>query len=102
MPFSEYYQTFTSTPNNADGCCLRSWKRQAAKNGEFYEKNGKQATFKYSVFGDDPTSKAVAQTIVQQLKGAGINVLSSTLALLASSARQRSPRITTPPHRATV
>ncbi|MBS4946866.1 MAG: ABC transporter family substrate-binding protein, partial [Rothia mucilaginosa] len=44
------------------------------KNGEFYEKDGKQAAFKYSVFGDDPTSKAVGQTIVQQLKDAGINV----------------------------
>ena len=75
MPFSEYYRDVYPTPNN-DAAAASKILEEAGytKNGEFYEKNGKQATFKYSVFGDDPTSKAVAQTIVQQLKDAGINV----------------------------
>ena len=75
MPFSEYYQDVYPTPNN-DAAAASKILEEAGytKNGEFYEKNGKQATFKYSVFGDDPTSKAVGQTIVQQLKDAGINV----------------------------
>ena len=75
MPFSEYYQDVYPTPNN-DAAPASKILEEAGytKNGEFYEKNGKQATFKYSVFGDDPTSKAVGQTIVQQLKDAGINV----------------------------
>ena len=75
MPFSEYYQDVYPTPNN-DAAAASKILEEAGytKNGEFYEKDGKQATFKYSVFGEDPTSKAVAQTIVQQLKDAGINV----------------------------
>ena len=75
MPFSEYYQDVYPTPNN-DAAAASKILEEAGytKKGEFYEKDGKQATFKYSVFGDDPTSKAVAQTIVQQLKDAGINV----------------------------
>lgn len=75
MPFSEYYQDVYPTPNN-DAAAASKILEEAGytKNGDYYEKGGKQATFKYSVFGDDPTSKAVAQTIVQQLKDAGINV----------------------------
>ena len=75
MPFSEYYQDVYPTPNN-DAAAASKILEEAGytKNGEFYEKDGKQAAFKYSVFGDDPTSKAVGQTIVQQLKDAGINV----------------------------
>ena len=75
MPFSEYYQDVYPTPNN-DAAAASKILEEAGytKNGEFYEKDGKQATFKYSVFGEDPTSKAVGQTIVQQLKDAGINV----------------------------
>ena len=75
MPFSEYYQDVYPTPNN-DAAAASKVLEEAGytKNGEFYEKDGKQAAFKYSVFGDDPTSKAVGQTIVQQLKDAGINV----------------------------
>ena len=75
MPFSEYYQDVYPTPNN-DAAAASKILEEAGytKNGDFYEKDGKQATFKYSVFGDDPTSKAVAQTVVQQLKEAGINV----------------------------
>ena len=75
MPFSEYYRDVYPTPNN-DAAAASKILEEAGytKNGEFYEKDGKQAAFKYSVFGDDPTSKAVAQTIVQQLKDAGINV----------------------------
>ena len=75
MPFSEYYKDVYPTPNNDASAASKILEEAGyTKNGEFYEKNGKQATFKYSVFGDDPTSKAVAQTIVQQLKDAGINV----------------------------
>lgn len=75
MPFSEYYRDVYPTPNNDAAAASKILEAAGyTKNGEFYEKNGKQATFKYSVFGDDPTSKAVAQTIVQQLKDAGINV----------------------------
>lgn len=75
MPFSEYYRDVYPTPNN-DAAAASKILEEAGytKNGDYYEKGGKQATFKYSVFGDDPTSKAVAQTIVQQLKDAGINV----------------------------
>lgn len=75
MPFSEYYQDVYPTPNN-DAAAASKILEEAGytKNGEFYEKDGKQAAFKFSIFGDDPTSKAVGQTIVQQLKDAGINV----------------------------
>ena len=75
MPFSEYYQDNYPTPNN-DAAAASKILEEAGytKNGDYYEKDGKQAAFKYSVFGDDPTSKAVAQTVVQQLKDAGINV----------------------------
>ena len=75
MPFSEYYQDVYPTPNN-DAAAASKILEEAGytKNGEFYEKDGKQAAFKYSVFGEDPTSKAVAQTVVQQLKAVGINV----------------------------
>lgn len=75
MPFSEYYQDNYPTPNNDASAASKILEEAGyTKNGEFYEKDGKQAAFKYSVFGEDPTSKAVAQTVVQQLKDAGINV----------------------------
>ena len=75
MPFNEYYQDVYPTPNNDAAAAAKILEEAGyTKNGEFYEKDGKQAAFKYSVFGDDPTSKAVGQTIVQQLKDAGINV----------------------------
>ena len=75
MPFSEYYKDVYPTPNNDASAASKILEEAGyTKNGEFYEKDGKQAAFKYSVFGDDPTSKAVAQTVVQQLKDAGINV----------------------------
>ena len=74
MPFSEYYQDVYPTPNN-DAAAASKILEEAGytKNGEFYEKDGKQAAFKFSIFGEDPTSKAVGQTLVQQLKSAGIN-----------------------------
>ena len=75
MPFSEYYQDNYPTPNNDASAASKILEEAGyTKNGDYYEKDGKQAAFKYSVFGDDPTSKAVAQTVVQQLKDAGINV----------------------------
>ncbi len=75
MPFSEYYQDNYPTPNNDASVASKILEEAGyTKNGDYYEKDGKQAAFKYSVFGDDPTSKAVAQTVVQQLKDAGINV----------------------------
>ena len=75
LPFSEYYQDTYPTPNN-DAAAASKILEEAGytKNGEFYEKNGKQAAFKYSIFGDDPTTKAVAQTLSQQMKAVGINV----------------------------
>ena len=75
MPFSEYYQDNYPTPNNDASAASKILEEAGyTKNGDYYEKDGKQAAFKYSVFGEDPTSKAVAQTVVQQLKDAGINV----------------------------
>ena len=75
MPFSEHYQDNYPTPNNDASAASKILEEAGyTKNGDYYEKDGKQAAFKYSVFGDDPTSKAVAQTVVQQLKDAGINV----------------------------
>ena len=75
MPFSEYYQDNYPTPNNDASAASKILEEAGyTKNGDYYEKDGKQAAFKYSVFGEDPTSKAVAQTLVQQLKDAGINV----------------------------
>ena len=74
MPFNEYYQDTYPTPNN-DAAAASKILEEAGytKNGEFYEKDGKQAAFKFSIFGEDPTSKAVGQTLVQQLKSVGIN-----------------------------
>lgn len=74
MPFNEYYQDTYPTPNN-DAAAASKILEDAGytKNGEFYEKDGKQAAFKFSIFGEDPTSKAVGQTLVQQLKSVGIN-----------------------------
>ena len=75
MPFSEHYQDNYPTPNNDASAASKILEEAGyTKNGDYYEKDGNQAAFKYSVFGDDPTSKAVAQTVVQQLKDAGINV----------------------------
>ena len=74
MPFSEYYQDVYPTPNNDAAAAAKILEEAGyTKNGEFYEKDGKQAAFKFSIFGEDPTSKAVGQTLVQQLKSAGIN-----------------------------
>lgn len=74
MPFTEYYQDDYPTPNN-DATAASKILEEAGytKNGEFYEKDGKQAAFKFSIFGEDPTAKAVGQTLVQQLKSVGIN-----------------------------
>ena len=75
MPFSEHYQDNYPTPNNDASAASKILEEAGyTKNGDYYEKDGNQAAFKYSVFGEDPTSKAVAQTVVQQLKDAGINV----------------------------
>ena len=62
MPFNEYYQDTYPTPNN-DAAAASKILEDAGytKNGEFYEKDGKQAAFKFSIFGEDPTAKAVGQ-----------------------------------------
>ena len=46
MPFSEYYQDVYPTPNN-DAAAASKILEEAGytKNGEFYEKDGKQAAF---------------------------------------------------------
>ncbi|GAB49207.1 ABC transporter family substrate-binding protein [Mobilicoccus pelagius] len=40
----------------------------------FYAKDGKKATVKYTTFGDDPLSTALAQTTQNQLKAVGIDL----------------------------
>lgn len=72
MPFSEYYE------NNFDKV-VKGWDSAKIleeagykKDGDYYKKDGKNAKFSVTTFGDDPVSSAMAQTLVQQMKAKGI------------------------------
>lgn len=72
MPFSEYYQDNFSKAT--DGWEAGKILEEAGykKDGDYYKKDGKNAKFAVTTFGDDPGEGALAQTLVQQMKTAGI------------------------------
>lgn len=72
MPFSEYYQdNFAEATKDWDAGKILE-EAGYKKDGDFYKKDGKNAKFTVTTFGDDPVDSALAQTLVQQMKTAGI------------------------------
>lgn len=73
MPFSEYYRDNFSEAKKEWGDAAKILEGAGyKKDGDFYKKNGKNAKFSVTTFGDDPVSSALSQTLVQQMKSAGI------------------------------
>ncbi len=72
MPFSEYYED--NFGQVVDGWDAGQILEEAGytKSGDYYQKDGKNAKFAVTIFGDDPVSAALAQTLSQQMKDAGI------------------------------
>ena len=72
MPFSDYYEdNFGKVSKDWDAGNILE-EAGYKKDGDFYKKDGKNAKFSVTTFGDDPTAQALAQTLVQQMKSAGI------------------------------
>ncbi len=72
MPFSDYYEdNFGKVTKDWDAGNILE-EAGYKKDGDFYKKDGKNAKFSVTTFGDDPTAQALAQTLVQQMKSAGI------------------------------
>lgn len=73
MPFSEYYEDNFSKVKEKWGDAAKILEGAGyKKDGDFYKKDGKNAKFAVTTFGDDPVEGAMAQTLVQQMKAAGI------------------------------
>lgn len=72
MPFSEYYEdNFGQVVDGWDAGAILE-EAGYSKSGDYYQKDGKNAKFAVTIFGDDPVNNALAQTLVQQMKDAGI------------------------------
>lgn len=72
MPFSEYYEdNFGKVVDGWDAAQILE-EAGYSKEGDFYAKDGKRAKFAVTIFGDDPVSSAMAQNLVQQMQGVGI------------------------------
>ncbi len=73
MPFSEYYEDNFSKVKDKWGEASKILEEAGyKKEGDFYKKDGKNAKFSVTTFGDDPVGAAMSQTLVQQMKSAGI------------------------------
>ena len=73
MPFdSDYQDNFTKATEGWEAGKILE-EAGYKKDGDFYKKDGKNASFQITTFGDDPVSAAMAQTLVQQMKSAGID-----------------------------
>ena len=73
MPFSEYYEDNFSKVKEKWGEASKILEEAGyKKDGDFYKKDGKNAKFAITNFGDDPVGSAMAQNLVQQMKSAGI------------------------------
>jgi putative ABC-type dipeptide/oligopeptide transport system len=75
LPFEEYYEdNFPKADGDAKAAAQKILEDAGyKKDGEFYAKNGKQLSYKISIFGDDPVNNSMAQTFVQNMKELGIN-----------------------------
>ena len=75
LPFQEYYEdNFPKADGDAKAAAQKILEDAGyKKDGEFYAKNGKQLSYKISIFGDDPVNNSMAQTFVQNMKELGIN-----------------------------
>lgn len=72
MPFSENYKNnFEEATKDWDAAKILE-EAGYTKEGDFYKKDGKNAKFAITIFGDDPMDTAMAQTLVQNMKSAGI------------------------------
>ncbi len=72
MPFSDYYEdNFGTVTKDWDAGKILE-EAGYTKDGDFYKKDGKNAKFSVTTFGDDPVDTALGQTLVQQMKSAGI------------------------------
>ena len=72
MPFSaDYKDNFGEATKDWDAGKILE-EAGYKKDGDFYKKDGANAKFAVTIFGDDPAENALAQTLVQQMKSAGI------------------------------
>ncbi len=76
LPFSEYYQdNYPVTETGADAAKkVLTDAGYTANSAGIMEKDGAPISFQVANFGDDPTSLATTQTLVDQLKQAGMDV----------------------------
>lgn len=78
MPFSEQYEdNFEKVVGKWDAAKILE-DAGYKKSGDFYAKDGKNASFAITIFGDDPVNSAMAQALVQQMKSAGIEATIDT------------------------
>ncbi|WP_237188130.1 ABC transporter family substrate-binding protein [Rothia nasimurium] len=72
LPVSEYYQDNFPADRGVEAAQKILEEAGYTKSGDFYAKDGVNASFKVTNFGDDPGAAALAQTMVQQMKTIGI------------------------------
>ncbi|WP_326503204.1 ABC transporter family substrate-binding protein [Rothia nasimurium] len=72
LPVSEYYQDNFPEERGVEAAQKILEDAGYTKNGNYYAKDGANASFRVTNFGDDPGSAALAQTMVEQMKAIGI------------------------------
>ncbi|WHS51251.1 ABC transporter family substrate-binding protein [Rothia sp. SD9660Na] len=72
LPVSEYYQDNYPAERGVEAAQKILEDAGYTKSGDYYSKDGKNASFRVTNFGDDPGSAALAQTMIEQMKTIGI------------------------------
>ncbi|WP_237692861.1 ABC transporter family substrate-binding protein [Rothia nasimurium] len=72
LPISEYYQDNYPEERGVEAAQKILEDAGYTKNGDYYAKDGANASFRVTNFGDDPGSAALAQTMIEQMKAIGI------------------------------
>ena len=72
MPFATDYRDNYPTETGAEAAKKILADAGYSQNGDYLANSSGNAKFAITTFGDDPVSSATAQTIVQQMKAAGI------------------------------
>ena len=72
LPISEYYQDNYPAERGVEAAQKILEDAGYTRNGDYYAKDGANASFRVTNFGDDPGSAALAQTMVEQMKAIGI------------------------------
>ncbi|MGV3150058.1 ABC transporter family substrate-binding protein [Rothia sp. 11273D007AR] len=72
LPISEYYSDNYPEERGVEAAQKILEDAGYTKNGDFYAKDGVNASFRITNFGDDPVGAAMSQTMIEQMKAIGI------------------------------